>query len=272
MMRYHKLTAIEGETGLLHPARKIQFLSSQLPDVPDCFVSLAEPDAPTLVAIHGISRNAAEIAARFASHPLFQSVNIVAPLFEKKRFGKYQLMLAKSAKKTSSGRAIFRLLEELEVMNGMHIKKVLLFGFSGGAQMAHRLAMLYPDRISRLCAVSAGWYLMPDHSLSYPYGLGEGCPVINAGTDFFDIPTTVIVGTRDTRVDASVRQDQAIVSRQGRNRLERGRAWVGNVTECATKQGKEPKATLLLLKNGSHDFGLCARDNGLLDLVADALL
>lgn len=240
--------------------------------MPDCFLSIAGSTAPTLVAIHGISRNAAEIASRFASHSSFDAVNIIAPLFERKRFGKYQLLQSRSSKKPSSDKALFRLLDHLATEKGIDITKVLLFGFSGGAQMAHRLSLLYPHRVSRLCSTAAGWYLIPDPVLAYPYGLGDGCPVKSVDNAFLDVPTTIIVGSRDTRIDASVRQDPDIVSRQGRNRLDRGRAWVQIMFNLACAAGKEPKVELVTLENGSHDFGLCVRDSGLLEFTSNALL
>ncbi len=256
---------------MLQPIRRVEFLPAPSPDLPDCFVSFVGQHVPTLVAIHGISRNAAEVAARFAAHPAFGAVNIIAPLFERELFGKYQLLLPRKANKTTSSRALFDLLRYFEMRGDIGPDKILLFGFSGGAQMAHRLAMLYPDRIPRLCAVAAGWYLLPDPDLPYPYGLGQGCPVA-AVDDALQVPTTVIVGKRDTRIDASVRQDLVIVSRQGSNRLQRAKAWTELMNEQAQARGHIPNVKLVMLENGSHDFGLCVREAGLLDHVADALL
>ncbi len=240
-------------------------------DMPDCFVSFAGADAPTLIAIHGISRNAAEMATRFALHGGFAKVNIITPLFERSRFGKYQLMQTRKAQKTDSGTALFNLLRHFEAMGEIASGKVMLFGFSGGAQMAHRMAMFYPDRVSRLCAASAGWYLLPDLDLPYPYGLGKGCPV--AVTDgHLKVPTTILVGTRDTRIDSSVRQDPVIVERQGRNRRQRAETWVRLMTERALASSQVPNVRLVTLENVSHDFGLCVREAALLDHAADALL
>ena len=256
---------------LLQSMRRVEFLPAPSPDLPDCFVSFVGPHVPTLVAIHGISRNAAELAARFAAHPAFDAVNIIAPLFERSLFGKYQLLLPRRANKTPSSRALFDLLWHFEMRGDIGADKILLFGFSGGAQMGHRLAMLYPDRIARLCAVAAGWYLLPDPDLPYPYGLGEGCPV-PAIDDAFQVAMTVIVGKRDTRIDASVRQDLAIVSRQGSNRVQRAKAWVRLMNEQAQARGHAPNVKLVMLENGSHDFGRCVREAGLLDHAADVLL
>jgi predicted esterase len=256
---------------LLQSVRRVEYLPATSPEMPDCFVSFAGPHARTLIAIHGISRNAAEVAARFAAHPAFGAVNIIAPLFERDRFGKYQLLLPRKAQKTPSSQALFDLLRYFEMRGDIGPEKILLFGFSGGAQMAHRLAMLHPERIARLCAVAAGWYLLPDPDLPYPYGLGEGCPVATVEAAL-QMPTTVIVGKRDTRIDASVRQDPVIVSRQGGNRLKRAKAWTRLMTEHAEARGYLPNVKLLMLENGVHDFGLCVREARLLDHAADALL
>lgn len=254
------------------PLRRPLFVAARSKTTPDCFLSVAGHDRPTLVAIHGISRNAAEVATRFASHPAFARTNIVAPLFERKRFGKYQQLLARRSGEASADQALFALLSDLAKDRCIPVDKVMLFGFSGGAQMAHRLAMLQPDRVTRLCAVSAGWYLWPDRSLHYPFGLGEGCPTEASDDAFLDIPMTVIVGERDTRIDASVRQDSPIVTLQGPDRVSRASAWTRAIRERAVAKGKTPLASLVTLRNGTHDFGQCARDAGLIDHAAQALM
>lgn len=255
---------------MLHAVRTVDFIGASSAQAPDCFISVAGPDAPTLVAIHGISRNAAEMAMRFAAHPAFARVNIVAPLFERRRFGRYQQLLARRGAEVPAHQALFALLAELTEQRGIADGKVMLFGFSGGAQMAHRLAMLHPERVMSLCAAAAGWYLMPDASLPYPYGMGEGWMGDAEIAAFFDVPTTVIVGDRDTRIDDSVRQDAMIVSLQGKNRLRRSQKWTRLMQKHANMLGKSPNINLVTIHNGSHDFGQCARDSGLLDHVADA--
>lgn len=252
--------------------RKVSFVASRSSSTPDCFISLAGSAVPTLVAIHGISRNAAELATRFASHHAFRDVNIVAPLFERDRFGKYQQLISRRPTETRADEALFALLADLTERNGIATDKFLLFGFSGGAQMAHRLMMLHPKRIDRLCVASAGWYLLPDVDLAYPYGFGDGCPAAARGNDFLDVPTTVIVGDRDIRIDEAVCQDSAIVSRQGKNRLQRARAWVQLLADRSLASGRQPRARLVTLESGTHDFGACAREAGLIDQAAKALL
>jgi pimeloyl-ACP methyl ester carboxylesterase len=189
--------------------------------MPECFIANARPGQEVLVTVHGISRNAAEIAMRFAAHPAFAQTTIVAPLFTKEGFGQYQQLAARGPGQSAADTALIRLLDDLAPELGEGTARFRLFGFSGGAQMAHRFAMFHPARVTRLCVVSAGWYCLPRSDLAWPYGIGDAEGGALVGPEFLDIPTTVIVGNRDTRVDASVRQEALIIEHQGRNRLRR---------------------------------------------------
>ena len=91
-------------------------------------------------------------------------------------------------------------------------------------------------------------------------------------SDFLDIPTTVIVGNRDTRVDGSVRQDPEIIEHQGRNRLRRARCYVRAVEAYAASLGKPARHRLLTLHGMSHDFTQCVNEGDLVEIVAQNLL
>lgn len=73
----------------------IQFIRGARPTIPASFVADRGAAAKLLVVVHGISRNAAELATRFASDPRFDAFTICAPLFEKERFGQYQQLRAR---------------------------------------------------------------------------------------------------------------------------------------------------------------------------------
>jgi pimeloyl-ACP methyl ester carboxylesterase len=238
---------------------------------PDCFLGNARPGQRAIVVIHGISRNAAELTCRFASHPGFCDATIIAPVFDRQRFGKYQQLLADRPGAVAADEALLALLgslaEELQLPAG----PVGLFGFSGGAQMAHRFAMVHPGTVHRLCLASAGWYTMPQDTLPWPYGTGEGSPLADTSPRYLTIPTTVIVGERDTRIDSSVRQDALILQHQGPHRLARARAWVDAMQHRARQEDLPPQACLFTLPDVSHDFGQSVGDGRLLDLAAAAL-
>lgn len=240
--------------------------------VPDCYIANARAGQEVLVAVHGISRNAAEIAMRFAAHPAFAKTTIIAPLFDKDRFGQYQQLETRRPGQTRADAGLIALLDDLAATEGLPAARVRLFGFSGGAQMAHRFAMFHPERVARLCVVSAGWYAMPDSTIVWPYGIGDGMGAAVVRSAFLDIPTTVIVGNRDTRVDASVRQDPVILEHQGRNRLRRARCYVRAVAAYAAACGKPARAALLTLHGVSHDFSQCVAEGDLIAVAADTLL
>lgn len=241
-------------------------------DVPECFLANVRPGQPVLVAIHGISRNAAEIATRFAAHPAFRHTTIIAPLFTKEGFGQYQQLDIRKPGQTRSDKALLRLLDELAAEEGISTGRFGMFGFSGGAQMAHRFALFHPHCVERLCIVSAGWYCLPRADLAWPYGIGDGAATPLVGPEFLDIPTTVIVGNRDTRVDASVRQDALITEHQGRNRLRRARSYVRALAAESERSGKSARPRLLTLPGMSHDFSQCVAEGDLVSIAARALL
>lgn len=240
--------------------------------VPECFLANPRPGQKVLVAIHGISRNAAEIAMRFAIHPAFSQVTIIAPLFTKDGFGQYQQLETRSPDQTPADAGLIRLLDELAAQHEIDTDRFAMFGFSGGAQMAHRFAMFHPERVARLCVVSAGWYSLPRPDLPYPYGIGDGQGAALVGPDFLDIPTTVIVGNRDTRVDDSVRQDDRIDTHQGKNRLRRARCYTRAVAAYAEDMGKANRPRLQTLHGMSHDFNQCVAEGDLIAIAAQALL
>lgn len=257
---------------LIAPASQPRYRPASDRTMPACYLANIRPSQPVLVAVHGISRNAAEIAMRFALDPAFAGTTIIAPLFTREGFGQYQQLLAHKEGQVRADLALIALLDDLAAEHGIPSDPFALFGFSGGAQMAHRFAMFHPRRVRRLCVVSAGWYCMPHTDLAYPHGIGDGKGGAIFGPEFLDIPTTVIVGNRDTRVDASVRQDEIINLRQGRNRLRRARCYTRALRCYAEGQGKDSAPTLLTLPGMSHDFHQCVAEGGLLRIAAQALL
>lgn len=255
---------------LINPVPR--FRASNRAGVPECFVANPRQSRGVLVLVHGINRNAADIAMRFAIHPAFARLTIIAPLFTEERFGQYQELSARTPDQTPADAGLIRLLDELAPELGIATDRFALFGFGGGAQMAHRFAMFHPQRVSRLCAVSADWYCLPRADLPYPYGIGGDDGAALVGPDFLDIPTTVIVGNRDTRLDASLRQDDLIVDHQGKNRLRRARCYVRAAHAYADAMGKGGRPQLLTRHGISPDFSQSVLQGDLIAAAASALL
>ena len=123
--------------------------------------------ARPLVAVHGIRRGAREQAALFGARAAALGRVVVAPLFDAERWPAYQRI----GGARRSDLALLELLESLRAEGLMGQARFDLFGFSAGAQFAHRFAMLHAERVHHLNVSSAGWYTFPDNT-AFPYGIG----------------------------------------------------------------------------------------------------
>ena len=229
-----------------------------------------DPEAPPLVAVHGISRGADEHLEAFAPWAERSGRVLIAPLFSEAQCRRYQKVILD---RCQADRALFATLREVAEATGVEIDRFDLFGFSGGAQFAHRFALLHPERVARLAVSSAGWYTLPDPAEAYPYGLASGPragqrfrPKLEA---FLEIPTLVLVGERDIERDSALRKEQRVDQRQGLTRVERAARWSQALRRAATRAGVAAEIRFRSLPNCGHDFEDCVRDGGLVEQVME---
>lgn len=234
-----------------------------------CWLALPQTiarGAPPLVAVHGIRRGADLQAALFAHRAAAQGRPVIAPVFDKVNWLGYQQAVL-------CGRADLALLDLLLMLRRDGVvfsEQIELFGFSGGAQFAHRFAMLHPERVARLSIASPGWYTFPD-AASYPYGLwprpdhaDEWSYRMVASLDrFLSIPMRVTVGERDCQRDRNTRSGPVIDAQQGRHRLARARRWTRAVRRAAEELKISPDIALHVLPGCGHDFETCVTAGGL---------
>jgi pimeloyl-ACP methyl ester carboxylesterase len=222
-----------------------------------------------LVAIHGIGRGARELAETFAAQAAGHGRAVIAPLFDAGRWNGYQRAVAPRR----ADYALLGLLDELSAEGLVPAGRFDLAGYSGGAQFAHRFAMLYPHRLRRLSVCAAGWWTMPDDA-AFPYGLsGDWGARLAAGLDrFLALDIRVSVGAADDRPDAATRSTPALDAAQGGDRVGRAGAWVAALRGEAARRGLPAlRLSLTLLPGAGHDFAACAAA-GLTDLtLADTL-
>ncbi|MFN3727879.1 MAG: hypothetical protein ACK4SZ_16430 [Allosphingosinicella sp.] len=228
----------------------------------------ASAASPVVVLVHGITRNAAEHVFRFAAAADCANAILVAPLFTKASYGQYQ-QVVDGARGVQADLALFDMLTAVAAATGADTRRVHLFGFSGGAQFAHRFMMLHPERVAALAVAAAGWYSFPDPDLPYPFGIGSH-PIPGGRFDaeqFLAIPRHVLVGDRDVARDEALRTGRRLDQLQGRNRLERARAWSAAMDKAAETRGIATRTTLSLLAGGSHSFTQAAERLGLPELA-----
>jgi poly(3-hydroxybutyrate) depolymerase len=212
-------------------------------------------DAPLLVTIHGISRNAREHAESFAPLAARHGFTVVAPRFEQGEYDDYQ-RLGRRGRGPRADAALDHLIDELE-RSGLASRELFLFGYSGGAQFVHRYVMAHPERVRAAIVASAGWYTFPDPSIDYPYGIratAELPGVRLRPRSFLRIPMLAVVGDDDRERDESLRRSSALDRRQGRNRVERAERWVRAMRMAAREHEMSPRVELALLEGAGHSF------------------
>ncbi|MEO1014801.1 MAG: hypothetical protein AAFX08_06375 [Pseudomonadota bacterium] len=245
----------------------------------ECWVAAPKNGIVTgapIVAVHGITRDAREQAKLLAPACCAAGRAVIAPHFRKRPWPSYQRLVAGQRADlalikllTAPALAAFGLSADL---------RFHLFGYSGGAQFAHRFALLYPGRARSLTIASAGWYTFFDDE-PFPYGLGEqtnrnsadwGGRMRDNLPAFLTIPTLVAIGGRDCVVDKNTRSGPRIDRQQGRSRIARARNWSRAMAVASRAAGVEANVRFEVLTGCGHSFGECVRAGGLDHLVAEA--
>lgn len=209
--------------------------------------AILRKDTVPLVVVHGISRNAVELALRFGNLAQLTGTPVIAPLFERGTYGMYQ-QVRDPAGAMPSDEALSEMLADAAQRFGLDTSRVDLFGFSGGAQFAHRHAMLHPARVRTCVAAAAGWYTMPDRAAAWPLGLADAPLAVDCAA-LRRVRFEVIVGALDRQQDKALRRLAEIDAAQGVHRLQRARRW-----HRAMRKSRVP-GSLTVIPGLSHAFG-----------------
>jgi predicted esterase len=212
--------------------------------------------ASILVTVHGVSRNVEEHAALFAPYAEEHGVVLVAPCFTSERNAGYQ-RLSEEGTAPRADLALDAIVDEVAASTGADGSQFRLFGFSGGAQFAHRYALAHPERVISAAIGAAGWYTFPDDRTPYPYGLGDSPERSKLRFDpdrFLRVPIAVFVGDEDTTGGENFRHDQLLDAQQGTTRRERARRWVEAMNQAARQRGLAPPASYHEVAGIEHSF------------------
>lgn len=262
-----------GEASEPTPPYRLQRRGAKARGDLSCWLALPREissDAPPLVAVHGIRRGAKDQAKHFAARAAALGRPVIAPLFSAEAWPRYQQVVHKER----ADLALLALMTELRLAGIWRTRSFELFGYSGGAQFAHRFAMLYPHLVERLTVASAGWYTFPD-TAAFPYGLAarpgradNWGPCLAAGLDgFLGIPIQVCVGAKDRVPDPNTRSGPEIDRQQGADRVTRAGRWAAALRQTAGARGITARVDFAVLPGCGHDFRDCIRHGGLDALV-----
>jgi pimeloyl-ACP methyl ester carboxylesterase len=225
-----------------------------------------------LVSVHGISRNASEQAAVFAPLCERRNVVMVAPVFTVEHHEDYQ-RLGRRGRGTRVDHLLHQFLQEVGIMTGADVSRIHLFGFSGGAQFAHRYLMVHPHRVVGAVVVASGWYTFPDTTQRYPYGIRphRALEGVNFNPEeFLRVPVEVLVGAKDTDTQ-NLRRTERTNAQQGVDRRDRARNWVRAMRDAAERHGLPPVVTLGEVPGIGHSFAEFCERGALVERAGEAL-
>jgi pimeloyl-ACP methyl ester carboxylesterase len=196
-----------------------------------------------LVVLHGMNGNGIAMSQGLLEYAEKYKWVVVAPTINYDK--NWQNVEVVSHEDPALALKINEMLDDLPGILDLKLNHLaLLLGFSRGAQLAHRYAMMYPERTLAVTTISAGSYTLPLSELptnspkpkelpttantstfAFPYGVGDianytGHPFNR--TDFKKIKFWVEVGELDNKNnDVSRVYDPYI----GANRVERARSF-----------------------------------------------
>ncbi len=201
-----------------------------LPPQPDARLPLT-----VLVALHGYGGNGGAFSLPLLAETDRLGWAVVAPTIQYRDWHDPALVCRDARDDLPGLRAILR---DLPGRTGLRFQpRALLYGFSRGAQFAHRFALAYPQLVAGVAAMSAGTYTLPQAAwrepngtattLNMPYGVSDlqrysGEPFSLAGLR--QVPFWIGVGANDHESqDVPRNWDQYI----GDCRVDRATAFVG---------------------------------------------
>ncbi|MEO8443951.1 MAG: PHB depolymerase family esterase [Gammaproteobacteria bacterium] len=210
---------------------------------------------PLFVSVHGMSRNADQHARLLAGYCDIYGAILVAPIFTAEEHPDFQ-RLGRVGRGKRADIALNLIVAEVSAMTPASGERFYLFGFSGGAQFAHRYLMANPHRVAAAVVAGAGWYTFPDATRRFPFGtrISNKLPDVRFDAEeFLSVPVTVMVGTKDS-TKSGFRRSARLDGDQGVTRIARARNWVSAMKASAEAHHLESRVSFQKISNGTHSF------------------
>jgi predicted esterase len=214
--------------------------------------SLNGQPAQVLLALHGMFYNGSDFGLPLLSFARDKHLVLVAPTFNYNvKYKDPQVISNEDLQLTRQLSQVFAQIPQainLQVQN-----RLLLFGFSRGAQLAHHFAMFYPALVRSTAVLSGGAYTLPQSQfggkpLPFPFGLSNFQQVTGHSFDIknFDmISFDVQAGLQDNDPNQVSRPFDPYI---GNNRVIRAQSFYQSLKNAGVN------ATLKLIPNTTHEI------------------
>lgn len=227
-----------------------------------------EPDRPIVFVMHGVNRNAMDYRDQWHELAKEHDFLLVVPEFNKRNFpgaeaynlgnvfGRNDEIVKQSRWSFSAIEPIF---DEVRRRFSMTTGKYSLYGHSAGAQFVHRFIFHVPEaRVSRIVSANAGWYMMPDFEVDYPYGLRRSAVTQQNLAAALQLPVTILLGEEDNDPDHSNLRRTPEAMAQGDHRVERGFSLYATAEAYAERKNIPFNWQLVTIPEADHDNILMA--------------
>ncbi len=217
----------------LAPTGALSVASAPAPAADDYFLYIpksVQTDKPLqiLVTIHGMGGEGKGFCADLLAQAEANGWVVVSPTFF---YRDYRVVSNVVGDEQTMMPRLRTIIDELPTRTGLSFRsQVLLYGFSRGAQMVHRFAEWYPEKVLAVALFSAGSYTLPRatmnmngtaQNMSYPFGIAD-LGAYNGGffneVAFRGVKFFVGVGGADAHIGDVPRDWDAV---QGNNRVAR---------------------------------------------------
>ena len=200
---------------------------------------------PILIALHGVRRKASDMRDYWELPADRYKFMVITPEFSEEKYpgDAYALGGAGGDQNQNREKSVFATIEHLfdEMRDGQ--QTYVLFGYSAGAQVAHRMALLRPDnRASAIVVANAGWFTIPEfrkdkNAPSFPLSLVGSTATDADVRKALSRRMIVMVGETDNDPEAGDMGKSDGAMKQGASRMERAENFFKNATTVSNDLG-----------------------------------
>ena len=215
---------------------------------------------PIVMVLHGRKRNASAYRDYWELLADHYKVMIIAPEFSKERWPQAaDYNLGGVGQEKDRNKWVFATIEHLFDEMRVDQTSYVLFGQGAGAQVAQRMALLWPEnRASVIVVANPGWYTMPEFRKdkavdSFPYSVA-GSPAGDAEVrKALARRLVLMVGEGDEDPDDEGLNQSSSAKKQGETSVDRGEAFFKSATTVATDLGVKLAWELNEMPDGVRD-------------------
>ncbi len=204
-----------------------------------CFYHIPENSTtttPVMVVVHGAGRDAQSLRDGLISTANSRGFIVLAPQFSEQYYpGNNPFTLANvfqdgenptpqsiNPEEVWTFQVFDPLFQDFKTQMGSTVAQYDIFGHSAGAQLVHRYLQFLPEgNYNRLVSSAAGWYMMPDETINFPYGLKVSPAAQVNSANYFGRYVLVMVGALDTDPNSFNLRHTPEADAQGFQRVER---------------------------------------------------